>query len=432
MNARLIFAVWTFALCLPTGNRLLPAAEPVSFSRDIQPLLAKKCFACHGPDEEDRQGDLRLDRREAAVGSAIVPGKAAESELIRRIESTDPEHRMPPPKAGEELSEIEKQRLRQWIDSGADYAVHWAFVPPQRPAVPVVKDASRVRNPIDPFVIARLETEGLSPSPEADRYTLIRRVSLDLTGLPPTVAEADAFVQDSDPQAYEKLVDRLLKDPAYGERWARVWLDLARYSDTNGYEKDRPRSIWPYRDWVINALNSDMPYDQFSIEQIAGDMLPNATLSQRVATGFHRNTMLNEEGGIDPLEFRFYAMVDRVATTGLVWMGLTTGCAQCHSHKYDPFSQTDYYSLMALLNNADEPDLILPDADVDARRRQIEAEIAALELSLPGQFPPAEGEGSEAERRALSFEAAFKTWLDPQREQAVAWSVLPVTHLETL
>jgi mono/diheme cytochrome c family protein len=411
-----------------------PAAE-VSFSRDIQPVLARNCFACHGPDEGERQAELRLDLREAAVSSgAIIPGAPEESELIRRIFSTDPEVQMPPPRVHAVVTDAQKELLRQWIAAGAAYEPHWAFELPRRTAPPRLSDPvlqSRVRNAIDSFVWSRLEREGRRPSPEADRYTLIRRVSLDLIGLPPSPEEADAFVRDEQPLAYERLVDRLLHSPHYGERWARPWLDLARYADSNGYEKDRPRSIWPYRDWVITALNADMPYDQFSIEQLAGDLLPDAGLSQRVATGFHRNTMLNEEGGIDPLEYRFYAMVDRVATTGTVWLGLTTGCAQCHAHKYDPISHTDYYRLMALLNNADEPDLILPDPDVAARRAEIAAEIARLEAALPEAFPPAEGEGPLAERRRRACDDVFTAWLVEQQAQLARWTTLRPFEMTT-
>ena len=238
-----------------------------------------------------------------------------------------------------------------------------------RAALPIVHNKTWARNPIDNFVLARLEKANLTPAPEADRYTLIRRVSLDLIGIPPTPDEADAFVRDSRPDAYERLIDRLLASPHYGERWARLWLDLARYADTNGYEKDRPRSMWPYRDWVIHALNADMPFDRFTVAQIAGDMLPNATDADRIATGFHRNTMLNEEGGADPLEYRFHAMTDRVATTGGTWLGLTVGCAQCHTHKYNPIPHRDYYRLMAFLDNADEIPLPIKNPDIAQKTR---------------------------------------------------------------
>lgn len=414
----------------------LADAPAVSYNRDVRPILAANCFACHGPDEDARQADLRLDMRDHATADrggyrAIASGKPDESELIARITSEDEGARMPPRASNERLSPTDVETLRQWIAAGAPYERHWAFVAPRRPELPDVQRESWPQSPIDRFVLARLEAEGLAPSPAADRYTLIRRLYLDLIGLPPTPQEADAFFHDKSPDAYEKVVDRLLGSVHYGERWARAWLDQARYADTNGYEKDRPRSIWPYRDWVIDALNRDMPFDRFTIEQLAGDMLPDASAQQRIATGFHRNTMLNEEGGIDPLEYRFYAMVDRVATTGAVWMGLTVGCAQCHTHKYDPISHTDYYRLMALLNNADEPSMIVPDAEIAERRQQIQQQIAALEADLPNQFPPAGGDGPVKTRRRENFERSLENWIRAQREVAVDWSVLEPHKLQT-
>jgi mono/diheme cytochrome c family protein len=408
----------------------------VSFNRDVRPILADNCFACHGPDASARQADLRLDVRAAATADrggypAIVPGDPAASELMVRVTAADEGLRMPPAEAHEPLSPDEINILRHWIAGGAEYEPHWAFVPPSRPPLPDVEREAWPRNASDHFVLRRLEEQGLEPSPEADRYTLVRRVYLDLIGLPPTPEEADAFVRDDDPQAYDRLVDRLLASPHYGERWARLWLDLARYADTNGYEKDRPRSIWPYRDCVIEALNADMPYDRFTIEQLAGDMLPGAGLGQRIATGFHRNTMLNEEGGIDPLEYRFYAMVDRVATTGTVWLGLTTGCAQCHTHKYDPISHTEYYGLMALLDNADEPNLIVPDAEIARRRQELEAKIANLEQDLPNHFPPAEGHGTLAERRRKNPQRALGEWIAEQQATAASWTTLRPVYIET-
>jgi len=433
MNRKLI-VLWGVAACC---GSLAGGEEPApSFTRDVRPLLARKCFACHGPDEEAREADLRLDRREVAVDyGAIVPGEPDDSTLVHRIAADDPDVRMPPAEGGESLTDAQQQMLRRWIADGARYQRHWAFVPPERPALPQVQRADWPRNGIDHFVLARLEAEGMEPSPRADRYRLVRRVYLDLIGLPPTPEEADAFVQNEDPQAYEKLVDRLLQSQRYGEHWARQWLDLARYADTNGYEKDRPRSIWPYRDWVIRALNDDMPFDQFTIEQLAGDMLPDASPQQRIATGFHRNTMLNEEGGIDPLEFRFYAMVDRVATTGTVWLGMTTGCAQCHSHKYDPVSHTEYYRLMALLNNADEPDMEVPDPKLIARRQELKARIDALEQELPNHFPPLSGEGAknvpEQESRQKHYEQQLAKWIEKQAPQARNWITLRPTELRS-
>ena len=393
------------------------AADPVpDFARDVRPILAENCFKCHGPDDKARKAKLRLDDRTVAVGKgAIVPGKPGESELVSRVLSADPEHMMPPPSTKRTLTAAQKDVLKRWVAAGAPYAAHWAFVKPMRPPVPKPSTEYSVpsTNPIDAFVLARLAKEGLKPSPEADKVTLIRRVSLDLIGLPPTPAEVDAFRNDASPDAYEKVVDRLLASPHYGERWARRWLDLARYADTNGYEKDRPRSIWPYRDWVIKALNDDLPFDQFTVKQLAGDMLPNATLDDRIATGFHRNTMLNEEGGIDPLEFRFHAMTDRVATTGTAWLGLTVGCAQCHTHKFDPISHREYYRLFAFLNNGDEPEVSVPKPDVAAKRAEVEAKIAKLTAELPRKFP-----------KDVDADKAFVEWVKSERTKAVKWLML--------
>jgi hypothetical protein len=404
------------------------ATAKIDFLRDIRPILSEKCFKCHGPDATVRKGKLRLDRREDALKAgrsgepALVPGNPGASEAIRRILSTEPDDMMPPPRAKNPLGDRERDLLRRWVEQGAEYQVHWAFVPPRQGPLPTVKDAAWPRNPIDHFVLARLEKEGLRPSPPADPYTLVRRLYLDLIGLPPTPEEADAFVRDPRPDAYERLVDRLLASPHYGERWARRWLDLARYADTNGYEKDRVRSIWPYREWVIKALNADMPFDRFTIEQIAGDMLPNATPEQRIATGFHRNTMTNEEGGIDVEEFRFHALVDRIGTTGTVWLGLTLGCCQCHSHKYDPFSQHEYYGLFALLNNADEPEMNVPDEAVRDKRAEIEAKIAAIRADLENRFPlPAGVKSDGPELRRKHLEERLAAWQEEAAKKAGRW-----------
>ncbi len=406
---------------------------PAAFSQDeftarVRPILARYCFKCHGPDETVRKARLRLDVRAEALKPArsrkraIVPGKPQQSELVARIFSSDESEVMPPPGTKLALSPAEKETLKKWIVGGAGYTTHWAFVPPHRTALPAVRNTAWPSTPIDHFVLARLEKEGLAPSPEADRYTLVRRLYLDLLGLPPTPSEADAFVKDSRPDAYERLVDSLLASPRYGERWARRWLDLARYADTNGYEKDRPRSIWPWRDWVIRALNADVPFDRFTVEQLAGDLLPGATREQRIATGFHRNTMLNEEGGIDPLEFRFHAMTDRVATTSTVWLGLTMGCAQCHTHKYDPLSQKEYYQFLAFLDNADEPELAVPMPASLARQKKIEGEIARLEGDLEKNFP-IKADPAKNDRREV-VQQAFERWLGEQRKQTVRWDVL--------
>jgi hypothetical protein len=424
-----------FALAAPVR-----AADPGEdfFTAKVRPILAKHCFKCHGPDDRARKAKLRLDVADEALKPArskkraIVPGKPEQSELVARVFADDDGERMPPASAKLALTEEQKQILKRWIAEGAKYTAHWSFVPPRWPELPVVKDARWPRNAIDRFVLARLEREGLSPSSEADRYTLVRRLYLDLVGMPPTPEEAASFVADNTPDAYEKVVDRLLASPRYGERWARRWLDLARYADTNGYEKDRPRSIWPYRDWVIEALNADMPFDEFTIEQLAGDMVANSVasasgtsrLALKVATGFHRNTMLNEEGGIDPLEFRFHAMTDRVATTGTTWLGLTIGCAQCHAHKYDPISQKEYYQFLAFTNNADEPEMSLPDPAVAARRKEILARIAALEADLVNYLPEVKKADASKTPRDAVVERFVRSWRDRLSRQVVRWHAL--------
>ncbi|MBC8355662.1 MAG: PSD1 domain-containing protein [Planctomycetes bacterium] len=346
---------------LSTGVAWSQADEAVDFSREIRPILSANCFACHGRDDAAREAELRLDRREDAIATldgkaAIVPKDSQGSELYRRITTDDPEQRMPPPDSGHELTKEQITLLQRWIDQGAQYTRHWSFVKPIQPELPNVKHAELIKHPIDAFVLAKLEEHQFSLSQTADRYALIRRLSLDLTGLPPTPEEANAFVQDNAPKAYERLVDRLLESQRYGEHWARMWLDLARYADTKGYEKDQPREIWRYRDWVIEALNTDMPYDQFTLEQLAGDLLPDATPEQQLATAFHRNTMTNDEGGTDNEEFRVLAVKDRVDTTIQVWMGLTMGCAKCHSHKYDPITMREYYQLFAFFNQTEDAD----------------------------------------------------------------------------
>ncbi len=340
----------------------LAAAEPPNFSRDILPILSDTCFACHGPDAKSREADLRLDQQESALRTEkpiILPGKSGDSELMKRILSTDPEAVMPPPKSGRKLTATQKELLKAWIDSGAKWGKHWAFEPIRRPAVPVLKSQisnlkSQIRNPIDAFVRAKLEKESLSPSPEAAKHTLLRRVTLDLTGLPPSLEELDAFVADQSPDAYEKVVDRLLRSPRFGERMVWEWLDAARYADTNGYQGDPTRTMYFWRDWVIDALNNNLPFDQFTIEQLAGDQLPNPTQPQLIATGFHRNHMINGEGGRIAEESRVDYVQDRVETTGTVWMGLTFNCCRCHDHKFDPLAQKEYYQLSAFFNSIEE------------------------------------------------------------------------------
>ena len=341
------------------GNPGAAQERTVDFSREVRPILSQNCFTCHGPADDRRRRDLRLDTPEGFFadrpefgGPVVVAGSAEESLLYQRITNEVEQDRMP--RNREALTDDEIETIRLWIDQGAERNSHWAFVAPERPALTPVASRDWVRNPIDDFVLARLEQEGLSPSPEPDRATLIRRVTLDLTGLPPTMAEVDAFLSDDSPGAYEAVVDRLLESPRYGERMAVEWLDAARYADTNGYQTDGERTMWRWRDWVIDAYNSNMPFDQFTIEQIAGDMLPDATLDQRIATAFNRNHSLNAEGGIVPAEFLVEYAVDRVATTSAVWLGLTLGCARCHDHKFDPVSQLEFYEVFALFNNIPE------------------------------------------------------------------------------
>ncbi len=333
-----------------------PAEASPDFTTEVRPIL-QKCLPCHGPDDHSRMANLRLDTRVGATGNdggypGLIPGNSAASRVLQRVQAD--QNPMPP--TGQRLTAAEIETLRRWIDAGAGYERHWAFEAPVRPDPPATTGWGWVRNSIDQFVLARLEPEGLRPSPEADRRTLIRRLSLDITGLPPSPEEADAFVEDDSVDAYENLVNRLLASPAYGERWARVWLDLARYADSMGYEKDSLRTIWPYRDWVTKALNDNLSFGRFTILQMAGDLLPEPSQDNLVATGFHRNTMTNTEGGTDDEEFRDAAVKDRVATTGQVWMGITWGCAQCHTHKYDPVSHKEYYALYAFFNDTADAD----------------------------------------------------------------------------
>ncbi len=375
-------------VCLIVLSPSLSAQKAVSFQRDVRPILSNHCFACHGTDEAARAADLRLDRREDALAAGvIVPGNPAESPLVQRIHSSDADEIMPPPDTGKPLDEQQKATLAQWIQQGAEYEAHWAFSPISAPEIPSTRSDAWCRNEIDAFVLQRLQAAGLAPSPAADRATLIRRLYLDLLGLLPSPEEADAFINDTRPDAWEQLVDRLLQSPHYGERWGRHWLDQARYADSNGYTIDGPRIMWPYRDWVISALNRDLPFDQFTVEQLAGDLLPDPSLSQLVATAFHRNTMINQEGGVKPDQFRHEALIDRVNTTGAVWLGLTVGCAQCHSHKYDPISHQEYYSLYAFFNRAADANNVSRTVDVQqgqmfewtAEQQQMQEELAQLQ-----------------------------------------------------
>jgi hypothetical protein len=425
----------------PDRNQLPPAANrTIDFAKDIQPIFARSCVSCHGPDKQ--RGELRLDDGAAAMkggnsGPVIKPGDAKGSRLLLLVAGLDPELKMPPEKQ-KPLTAEEVGLLRAWIEQGAKWpkgvgaaaaqtakSQHWSFQPIRRPAVPAVKNAAWVRNPIDQFILARLEQEGIAPSPEADRATLIRRLSLDLLGLPPSPQEVDAFIRDTRPDAYERLVDRLLGSPHYGERWGRHWLDLARYADSDGFEKDTGRPYaYRWRDWVIHALNRDLPFDQFAIEQLAGDLLPDATLEQKMATGFHRNTLTNKEGGVDQEQFRVEAVVDRVNTTAKVFLGITMNCCQCHDHKYDPFTQREFYQFFAFFNSDVEKDLPAPVPEEEAAYQQKKAAFDKKKAELQKQL---------ADYRAKGLPANQEKWeksLKPEERAKLPANVLTALEAE--
>jgi Protein of unknown function (DUF1553)/Protein of unknown function (DUF1549)/Concanavalin A-like lectin/glucanases superfamily/Planctomycete cytochrome C len=378
------------------------ADDKVSFDRDIRPILSDKCYFCHGPDAKERKADLRLDVESDAKVSAIVAGRPDESELIKRILSDDTETLMPPPTSNLALNDSEKKKLRAWIEEGAEYAQHWAFVPPKSVALPQVKQTEWCKNELDYFVLQQLERNRLQPSIEADRETLVRRVTLDLTGLPPTLTEIDAFLSDNEVGAYERLVDRLLQSERYGERMAVEWLDVARYADTYGYQNDRYRAMWPWRDWVVQAFNNNLPYDQFITWQIAGDLLPNATREQVLATAFNRNHRQTNEGGSVEEEFRAEYVADRVNTFGAAFLGLTLECCRCHDHKYDPLTQRDYYQLASFFNSIDESGLYSHFTDATP--------TPTLQLSTEQQSPELESlrQQINAQETKLSDLAASK------------------------
>ncbi|MEX2187691.1 MAG: PSD1 and planctomycete cytochrome C domain-containing protein [Pirellulales bacterium] len=406
------------------------AAGTIDYAKDVKPILSKHCYACHGTDKQE--SGLRLHARTPALaggdgGVAIKPGDVAASPLLSRVAGIGDDERMPPPDEGDPLSAKEVGVLRAWIEQGAKWpeatdggaehtaAKHWAYQAPVQAALPAVRDAAWSRSAIDRFVLARLDQENLRPSADLDRPQLLRRVSLDLVGLPPTIADVEAFVADESPDAFERAVDRLLASPRYGERWAAMWLDLARYADTQGYEKDNRRTIWRYRDWVIDAFNRNLPFDQFTIEQLAGDLLPDATPDQILATAFHRNTMTNTEGGTDDEEFRVAAVVDRVNTTWAVWMATTMGCCQCHSHKYDPFTQREYYQFLAILNqtedrdnNDESPTMPMPTAAQRRETEQLHAALAEIEAQLNAADPQLQSE-SDAWATRLQGAIEWKT-----------------------
>jgi len=391
--------------------------DQIEYDRDVRPILSDTCFKCHGFDAVKRKADLRLDTLEGATADlggyrAIVPGQPQQSEAFVRLTAHD-DDLMPPADSGLKLTPRQVAIVRRWIEQGAQYKPHWSFVPPVRPELLPVRNQGWVRNPIDTFVLSRLEREGLSPSPEADRPTLIRRVSLDLTGLPPTPAEVAEFVADTAPNAFEKVVDRLLASPHFGERRTQFWLDAARYADSSGYQADWERTMWPWRDWVIKAFNENQPFDQFTVEQIAGDMLPNATPQQRLATGFNRNHRINDEGGIIPEEYAVEYVIDRVETTSAVWLGLTTGCARCHDHKYDPLTQKEFYRLYAFFNNVPEkgqdgraghaaPFMRVLSPEQDAQIARLEKQADAIRAEIESDDPDAQQRQKAWEQTTLS------------------------------
>jgi hypothetical protein len=428
-SPRCVLLIVSSLLIFLSGN-FANAADPVpttqaplvNFQRQVRPILSDNCFLCHGPDKGTRMANLRLDIHDGAFetrknGAVIVPGKPEESLLIKRISSDNPSYRMPPVFAHKTLTADQKNILRRWVEQGAQWKDHWAFIPPTRPALPTVEDTKWARNPIDDFILAKLEANHLQPAPEADRRTLIRRVTLDLTGLPPTPAEVDAFLKNRSPQAYESVVDRLLASPHYGEQFAHYWLDAARYADTQGLHIDNYREMWPYRDWVIKAFNHNMPFNEFTIEQLAGDLLPNATLDQKIASGFQRCNVTTNEGGSIPAEVEAMYARDRADTAATIWMGLTIGCATCHDHKFDPIAQKEMYSMTAFFRNTtqypldgnvpDTPPIVAVPPDAD---RQKWDELQTLRTNLismlaPGQTGP---------------NAGFESWLSsPDRRQIV-------------
>jgi hypothetical protein len=423
------------------------AGDP-DFARDVQPILSGHCFHCHGPDEASRKGGLRLDTVEGALAGgdsgdpALVAGNAAASALFQRVLTTDPDEIMPPPKEKKPLAPEQIDILRRWIDGGGTYSRHWSFVPPVRPAPPTDQNAQPApAHPVDALVQARLARENLSPAPPAPAETLVRRIHLDIVGLPPSPDEVRAFVAAdamNRRDAVAALVDRLLALPAFGEKWARPWLDAARYADSNGYEKDFAREQWAWRDWVIDALNRDMPYDQFIVDQVAGDLRPGAGQDGLIATGFLANGLVNEEGAVVPEQFRTEGMFDRMDALGKSVLGLTLQCAQCHTHKFDPIPHREYYQFMALLDNADEPKFAVPDANLDRRRAEIDAKIDAAWTALPEQFPASDAESASASesepidgRRRERLARAFADWVERESSAAVKWTVITPSAMST-
>ncbi|HEX3726904.1 MAG TPA: PSD1 and planctomycete cytochrome C domain-containing protein [Pirellulales bacterium] len=448
-------AMLMMAMLLSLAARLMAgdSADGVDYNRDIRPILSDRCYACHGPDATKRQAGLRLDHEVDALRAlesgefAIVAHKPDESLLVKRIETADADTRMPPPEAGPPLKSAQIAKIRQWIAAGAKWQGHWSYLKVERPKIPAVSNAAWARNPIDHFVLARLDEEGLKPAAEADKCALLRRATIDLTGLPPTVSEIDAFLADRGELAYERAVDRLLASPHYGERMAMKWLDLARYADTNGYHVDDHRNIWKFREWVIDAFNRNMPFDRFTIEQIAGDLLPGATVEQRIASGFHRNVMVTSEGGADPEEYLTKYAGDRVTTTATVWLGTTLACAECHDHKYDPFTQRDYYRLYAYFNNIGEmgldnrqgspvPNLQIPTAEQSAQLARYQQQTTELDARIKREVAAAKIEPPGAPGMEQAQPEQEYVWVDDalprqaladgsEREQSWHWAASP-------
>ena len=422
-----LLVIWSCAAVLATDAKRNPNSK-VDFNRDIRPILSDNCYACHGPDAGKRKANLRLDLKQGALADlggyhAIVPGDPAKSELVARITTTNEDDRMPPLKTGKHLTEAQIDTLKRWIAQGAEWQPHWSFIKPERPPLPEIKNKRWPRNPIDQFILARLEEENLKPSPEADKATLIRRVTFDLTGLPPTPSEVDAFLADKSPDAYERLVNRLLQSPRFGEHEARYWLDAVRYGDTHGLHLDNERSLWPYRDWVVAAFNRNLPFDQFTIEQIAGDLLPEPTREQKIASGYNRCNVSTSEGGAIDDEFYVRYAVDRTETTGVVWMGLTLGCAVCHDHKFDPISQKEFYELYAFFNNFNEkamdgnallppPMLKLPTAEEEAKLAKLNESVAGLEKRIREEAARVEYTEPELEAKPPPESPADFVWVD--------------------